>query len=429
MEILLVTLAGIFVGMAAGLLPALPVFTGPMIMYYFIGDSYPLEYMLIFWMASYSGTQFFGSIATITTGIPGEESSTIYLDDLKYLTHDAKQYLLYDTAKGSFIAGIISTIFVWAIVRFANPDIFPMLLSTPVQLCVYSLALMIFLYTGRNWSITLLLVGIGLIIGPHQNYALPEIWYEIQQVFNGLTIYMVVLGTIIIPTLFEKSQCSKIESFKASSKKSFSLFHAIKNSVLGAVVGLIPGPTASISATFAYKSAGDSKYNKILSAETANNAAVITCAIPFFILGLPINQNTLLMSSLLELQSINIIQAIVELGMFGIPVIDVLIITIICVLCVYFVLSIFLIDTYARIVLYFHSRIKWIIGVLLLGLISIDLQYAEITLIHYMIMLSGFTCLGMLLKKYNISAIPFLFAIILSDKVVWLAIQSIKIYF
>ena len=43
LDLVFVSFAGILVGMLAGLLPALPVFTGPLILYYFVQDYYPVE--------------------------------------------------------------------------------------------------------------------------------------------------------------------------------------------------------------------------------------------------------------------------------------------------------------------------------------------------------------------------------------------------
>ena len=66
--------------------------------------------------------------------------------------------------------------------------------------------------------------------------------------------------------------------------------------------------------------------------------------------------------------------------------------------------------------------------IILLFLISMDLSYSEITWDRYFALLTGFTFLGFILNYTQINAIPFLFAIILSDKIVWLVTQSIRIY-
>jgi hypothetical protein len=72
---------------------------------------------------------------------------------------------------------------------------------------------------------------------------------------------------------------------------------------------------------------------------------------------------------------------------------------------------------------------RWVVALILLALIAVDLQYAEIGLGRYLMLLASFTVLGFWLRKLKISAIPFLFAVILADKVIWLGIQASAIYF
>jgi putative tricarboxylic transport membrane protein len=431
LDLVFVSFAGILVGMLAGLLPALPVFTGPLILYYFVQDYYPIEYLLVFWLASYSGTQFFGSIATITTRIPGEESAAIYLDDIDNLTLEQKRNLLYDTALGSYIAATLSLVFVWIVVTYFGIGMFPQLMSMPVQIAVYSFAILLFFFIQpKKWPITSAIIALGLLIGPSQNYALPDLWYTIQQQYNGYTLYMVVLGTIIFPALADPvKQIAEVERFGRVRNRGYSILTGLRSTLIGAVAGLIPGPSASVATAFAYRTGGASSYRRILNAETANNSAVVTCALPFFLLGLPINQNTLLMSNIMDVQSLDIVTVIRETGMFGWTIFDLVIAVSLFVMVIYFWLSTHLIDFYAGLVQRLHHHMRWVVALILLALIAVDLQYAEIGLGRYLILLASFTTLGFMLRKLKVSAIPFLFAVILADKVIWLGIQSAAIYF
>ena len=430
-DLVFVSFAGILVGMLAGLLPALPVFTGPMILYYFVQDYYPVEYLLVFWLASYSGTQFFGSIATITTRIPGEESAAIYLNDIDNLTTEQKRNLLYDTAMGSYIAATLSLVFVWIVVTYFGIGMFPELMSMPVQIAVYSVAILLFfLIQPSKWLVTLVLISVGLLIGPRQNYALPNLWYDIQQLYNGYTLYMVVLGTIIFPALIDPvKRITEVEHFGRVRNRGYSILAGLRSTLIGAVAGLIPGPSASVATAFAYRTGGSSSYRRILNAETANNSAVVTCALPFFLLGIPINQNTLLMSNIMDVQSLDIVSAIQETGMFGWTIFDLVIAISLCVMVIYFWLSTHLIDFYAGLVQRLHHHMRWVVALILLALIAVDLQYAEIGLGRYLMLLASFTVLGFWLRKIKVSAIPFLFAIILADKIIWLGVQASTIYF
>lgn len=424
MELILSCLLGVIVGVLTGLLPALPVFTGPMLLLYFANGQFELLYMLIFWVTAYMGSQYFGSIAVITTKIPGEESSAIYLKDIDRLTYSEKLYCLYDTARGSAIASFVALAFLWIAVTFINPDLFPVLLSFPVQLVVFLSALVLLLLQQKQKLTTLLLIVIGLTIGPKQNYALPEYWYTITDWFSGYTIYMVILGTIIIPTLFDSREFDPNARVKWHAgphyRPYWSTMTYVKGTIVGLLAGLIPGPSASVATAYAYR-LEKTPYHKIVCCETANNAAVITCLIPFFLLALPINQNTLIMSNLFDMLSIDIFTEIV----YNINV--VIGIAMLMTVC-YFFLASRLIELYVWIIDKLHNNVRWIVLALLLALIAMDLQYSEISWDRYALLLTSFLGLGFLLKHYNVSAIPFLFSIILADKIVWLLIQGSKIY-
>ena len=148
-ELVLTIFAGIFVGIFTGLLPALPVFTGPFLLYYFYGDA-SLEYLIVFWLSVVSGSQFFGSVAVITTKIPGEESSAIYLNDLDKFSLWEKNKLLYNTALGSYIAGLFGIATIWLAMTYMNYDILPSLMSVNLQIVIYTLALASFFFVNKD---------------------------------------------------------------------------------------------------------------------------------------------------------------------------------------------------------------------------------------------------------------------------------------
>jgi TctA family transporter len=199
-EFTLIIILGIAVGILVGLFPALPVYTGPFLLYYF-AHSWPLEYQLTFWLVVVSGSQFFGSVATITTRIPGEESSLVYLNDLKSINHDQKNILLYNTAIGSLIAGLLSVLLVGVILHTVNNLEVTIFSSLKFQLFCYTLAIASFFFINRSVVVTLFLVALGLLLAPKNNYALPENWFWLQQWTQGYTFYMLILGLMVIPEL------------------------------------------------------------------------------------------------------------------------------------------------------------------------------------------------------------------------------------
>ena len=429
-ELIVVALMGILVGVLTGLLPALPVFTGPFLLFYFYND-FPLEHLIVFWLAVVSGSQFFGSIAVITTKIPGEESSLVYIRDLDGISHSEKNSLLYSTAYGSWIAGTLSTLFVWFCVQFVNIGNMPWLMSIPFQFTLYTLALVSFVFLDRRWWWTLGLVALGLMLGPKQNYAIPDEWFTLQYYTQGYTFYMLALGAIVLPDVFlsDEGKAKLDGHFEAVKDKSFSMYLGVKSAIIGSIAGLIPGPSSSLAAIAAYKTAGKDVKNKIIAAETANNSSVITCAIPLVLMALPINFNALLMSNIVDLKGMTIFDEIFEPSVIdGLRVIDASMLILLVCLGIYYVLSTHLIDWYAKLIVSIHHRMKVILFVILGSLIAVDLWTSELTLFSYFALLGAFTALGFLLKYKNVSPLPFIFATILGDKLIWLYIQAYNIY-
>jgi TctA family transporter len=237
---------------------------------------------------------------------------------------------------------------------------------------------------------------------------------------------------LIIPELvgqFHKP-ADKISGYKPAADKTFDIWAAIKSSLLGMFSGLIPGPSASIASNMAYHAAGPDIKKRITAAETANNASVITCAIPLLAFALPINQNTILMSNLSDIRSFFIPDVIWQSSFIsGVAVLDLACVTVSACLIVYYFLSTRLIDFYANLVLQLHHRMKFILVAIVSVLVAVDLFSAEIDALHYLLLLAGFAAMGIWLKLKEVSPIPLLFAIVLGDKLIWSYLQIYNIYF
>ena len=424
--------AGLAVGILTGLLPALPVYTGPFLLYQF-HEGMTLEQLLVFWVTVYVGSQFFGSIATITTKIPGEESSLIYINDLDKYTLAEKNLLLYDTALGSYIAAVIATVLLWLIASYASIANLSFMYSVKTQAVIYGTIILSFVFMDRKvWYWSILTILFGLSIAPHNNYALPAGWYSFQELFEGYTFYLIILGTMIIPSLFDYSvELGDVDNvYEAKHGRKFGWFASIKSSVLGFFAGLVPGPSASVGAIAAYKLVGKDTDGKIVAAETANNSAVIASTIPFLIMALPINQNSIIMSGIMDLHGIDILEELFESSSVfeNLSVIDVSVLAILFAVSLYYLLSTTLINFYVKLIVILHERIKAVLVLIVAGLIALDIQNAEITIPHYFVLLTFFTLLGYIMKRLKVSAMPMMFTILLGDKLVWSGVQLLKIY-
>src|SRR5688572_25155442 len=117
-ELVCVALAAMAVGILTGLLPALPVYIGPLLLYCF-SPSPPLEHLLLFWFVAVVGSQFFGSVAAILTQVPGEDSALVYLKDVFSFSVEERAFLLYETALGSLFASLAAMLVLYAMIRLS----------------------------------------------------------------------------------------------------------------------------------------------------------------------------------------------------------------------------------------------------------------------------------------------------------------------
>jgi TctA family transporter len=106
-----------------------------------------------------------------------------------------------------------------------------------------------------------------------------------------------------------------------------------------------------------------------------------------------------------------------------------MVISILVVSVLMYYLAINFIDLYVKLIDNLHNRMKFVmIGVVIL-LITFDLYASELTIVSYTLLLSFFTIIGIMLKKYNVDPVPFMFILLLGDKIIWTYIQYYQINF
>jgi len=132
--------------------------------------------------------------------------------------------------------------------------------------------------------------------------------FGFYQLDNGLTELATIMGIFVIPEVFSQIQkigqkTDKIEvDKKASVKPTFSMFKGCGkllaiSSVIGTVIGIIPGVGQSTASLIAYNQArsmskhpeefGHGSREGIIASETANNAVCGGALIPMLVMGIP----------------------------------------------------------------------------------------------------------------------------------------------
>ena len=414
-ELVLVALAAMAVGILTGLLPALPVYIGPLLLYSF-SPNLPLEHLLIFWFVAVVGSQFFGSVAAILTQVPGEDSALVYLKDIFSFSVEERAFLLYETALGSLFASLVAILALYTMIRL-SPQGLAVFSSMLFQSIFYLLALVSFCFLNRSVLLTLGLVAIGLFMSPKNNYALPEFWIRMQSSLDGMSFFMLVLGLVLLPELIgSKPGLVRKEALPLPNRVALKhSWRYIKPTAIGMLAGLIPGPSAFLGSAFSYRTTRD-KYQKVVAAETANNASVIISAAPLLLLGLPINQNTMIFSNLMEIRGVDLVaEAAAVIGTVSVAFA-------VCAFA-YFFLSTTLIGFYVEIIRKHSTKILAVTVLAVFAMMAMDIYANNASMLAYVVLVPLLCAAGLFCKRVGINVLPLLFSYILGDRILWLGLQ------
>jgi len=432
MELVFILLCGLLTGMLIGLFPVFPIYTSAFILY-FTAYIWSPEYMVLFWATACIGSQFFGSISAITLGIPGEASSLIYIDKVKSLSGIERNQLLWLTSRGSLIGGIISLLLVSVLYHVYNKYGLTFLATVNVKVfLLWSIVIMMLVLSERKIP-ALLLAVVGLIASPRNNYSLPVDWFQLSQWFQNSTFFMMIVGLLILPDFFNKHRFDHlIDKNYAASPTKMPWWIVIKNSIIGCIVGLIPGPAAETAASVAYMLADKKNTTEqIVAAETANNPGVVMMLLPLFLLGLPFTASSLIVSNIMDGRMVNL----VELGQSassiipGCTVFDSIIIMSLVTTIFFYIFSTRFINFYSAVVQQLHSKLKIILLAIVIVMIGLDAYIQEITIANHLIHLIFFASIGVALKYMKVNPIPFIFVYLLGDQIIWATTQFLIIHF
>ena len=432
MELAIILSSGILTGILIGLFPVFPIYLGAFLLYV-TATIWSPEQMLLFWAVSSIGSQFFCSVSTITLGIPGDASSLIYVNDVKKLSLSERNSLLWQTSRGSLISAFSALCLVWILYTTYTTSGMRFMGGVEIKFFLLYTVILFLIFTSNKKLMTALIAFMAIFIAPQNNYALPISWYSASIFLQHTTFFMLVLAMVVIPdvvsydTGFIKNDKEKFEP----KKTKLPWWLVVKNTIVGCVVSLIPGPSAELSAATAYHTTRSNTNDKIIAAETANNPGVIMMLLPFFLLGLPFTPSSIIVSNIMDIKVVNVIELAKSSSTVlpGVSVLDSIIILALVTVIFYYLLSLRFINFYTSMVKLAHSQLKIILLMLVLGMIYLDVSIQEISWISYLSLLLGYTIIGFIMKRYNINAMPFIFIYLLGDVIIWTTMQVYLIHF
>jgi putative tricarboxylic transport membrane protein len=418
MELALIFALAIFVGIVVGLLPGLPVWFGPLLLLPFLDHVTVIE-IFVFWTGCSVGSQFFSSVAALLLKIPGEAGSLIYLSDIDKMSWGERLETIRQSAIGSFFASAVALSILIAL-TLVDPTKIMSLGTFEVKFFIYT-AMLFFLtwYSDhRVWSFFLFLIGVFLV--EKTNQSLPVWLISAQRNWDDITSFVMILGLIVVPEwIYSKS---KFENFVLSGEKitrrPIEWRAIIPSSLQGAITGLIPGPSATISSMIAYNTTKGSVSRRIVSAETANNSAIITSMFPFLLFGIPIGMDQAATASLFDIKSVPMPTVLFEpLG--SMIMLHWIIASMSACALIYFFLSQYFLGFYTRLIQLSHTRLWWIYLAVICAIIWVDVKYSVVSLTVYLGWLILISMVGILLHRAKISSLPLVLGFILGDQVAW----------
>lgn len=323
---LLVVFIGTLAGTFIGALPGLSAVSGVALLLPFTFTMDPAQ-GLIMLAAVYMSAEYGGSISAILINTPGTSGAACTMLDGTPLTRQGKaQEALYISLLAGTVGGLVGAF----ALLFFTPTLAEMsLLLGPAEIfwiAVSGLALVATL-SGRHTVKGLIGVVIGIamtLVGQDAISGDMRFMFDDYRLVGGIPLVPSLLGLFAVASILELLENSgeavaPLRLVKGALRSVVAALSKMKillmwSSVLGTVVGIIPGAGASISAFVAYGEAkrisktpeafGKGSYEGVAAPEAANNAVVGGALVPLLALGIPGSGSAAIMFGALTIHGI-----------------------------------------------------------------------------------------------------------------------------
>jgi putative tricarboxylic transport membrane protein len=317
---------GAILGTAIGVLPGLgPAATIALLLPATYSISSPVT-AIILMAGIFYGSQYGGSTTSILLNLPGEASSVVTcIDGYKMAQKGRAGAALGIAAIGSFVAGTVGivglTLFAPKIAGFAlsfgPPEMFSLALVGLLMAVTLSGASIVKGLIMMAMGLLLASVGLDPISGKTR-FSFGVI--ELQSGFDFVTLAMGVFGLGEIFTGLESAIRSEAVTTKVGqvwpTVKDWvdSRMAILRGTLIGFVIGIIPGGGAVISSLVSYavekrvskrpQDFGQGAIEGVAGPESANNAASSSSFIPLLTLGIPGNASIAMIFAALMIKGV-----------------------------------------------------------------------------------------------------------------------------
>lgn len=309
-NVLLIIAAGVFTGIAIGSLPGLTATMGVAVLLPVTFGMTPLTGLLLL-IGVYFGGVFGGSITSILLNTPGTPAAAATALDGYPMTRrgDADRAMVIAVVS-STIGGIIGTIILVLIapqlagvaLNFKSPETF--------ALAFFGLSI-IASVSGESILKGIISALIGLLIsvvGLDPVTAQARFTFGMANLSSGIALIPVLIGLFAAAEAFRMTSAEKRrEAPKINYRNLFKIVfdtlrdwvNIIRSSIIGCLIGIIPGAGADIAAFVSYNESkrwtrkkskwkfGEGRGEGVVAPEAANNSLTAGAFVPLLTLGIP----------------------------------------------------------------------------------------------------------------------------------------------
>jgi putative tricarboxylic transport membrane protein len=302
-------LLGILIGFAVGILPGIGGLVTLALMLPFVFDMKPLD-AFAFLLGMLSVTSTTGDITSILFGVPGESISAALILDGHQMAKQGEAGRALGAALMSSLVGAIIGAFVLAasipavaplVLTFKSPEFFALALLGITFVASLS---------GESKLKGMIAAGVGLVlsmVGLDPQSGMPRYTLGMAKLWDGVGLVAVTVGLFAIPEIVDlwvrgtsiaEKRIGKLGGVRQGVRDTFTHWGiTVRCSLIGTIIGIIPGLGAGVSQWLAYAHAVQSSPDKkrfgagdvrgVLGPGAANNSGLGGSLVPTIAFGVP----------------------------------------------------------------------------------------------------------------------------------------------
>ena len=298
---------GVVLGTVIGMMPGLGSATGVAILLPVTLTMEPVT-ALIMLAGIYYGSQYGASTSSILISTPGDSSSVVLtLDGYQMARNGRAGAALAISAIASFVSAILSLIVLLALA--APVASWALNFGPPETLAIILLGMAtIVTFAGENMLRGIIMAAVGLLlsmVGVASGFTVARFTFDNVNLLSGLEFVAVMIGIFALGEVLHQIHRGGEKPIRAGFRDLLLKKEeakripapALRGSLLGTVLGVLPGAGATLASFMSYglegrvgknrKKLGSGTVEGVAAPEASNNAAANASFIPTLALGIP----------------------------------------------------------------------------------------------------------------------------------------------